>query len=195
MISLGRGYPQLGEPKRAKSSNGTFHSRVDKDRCDHVDSSRLRTSACSLARLICVRKGTLMNATLVGLFVLGLASLSLNGNPGVPSENVDCGSDSSNTFTYGNNCYTTGGYCTGSDACRAAQQGLKDQMVAPTGVACNNQDCVPGTCHTAVRCLDATCSLLQYGPPIQNMETGKWRCTACWLGGDYKVTCTACETP
>lgn len=94
-----------------------------------------------------------MKATLVGLFVLGLASLSLNGNPGALSENVDCGSDSSNTFTYGNNCYTTGGYCTGSDACRAAQQGLKDQMVAPTGVACNNQDCVPGTCHTAVRCL------------------------------------------
>jgi len=135
-----------------------------------------------------------MKISSIALSLLALAPLAISWPASVTSESVVCGADSAGTFYYPNNCYSIGGYSTGSDACRAAEQGLKDQMVLPTGVTCVNGDCVPGTCHTAVRCLDGTCSLLQSGPPVENITTHKWRCTACWLGGDYKVTCTACET-
>lgn len=110
----------------------------------------------------------------------------------VIGESVECDSVSTGTFTYGNSCYSTGGYATGSDSCRAAQQGLKDRMVGPTGVTCLNSYCTPASCHTAVQCLDPTCSHLTVYPAVQDPETGLYSCTACWSEGEYKVLCTHC---
>jgi hypothetical protein len=121
--------------------------------------------------------------------------LAITSVVGSPNEVIACGAESTGTFTP--NCptqctYTTTGYSTSTNACRAAKQGLKDLMVFGTGCSCANGDCEPGFCHTAIACLDATCSALTLnGPPCG--PAGPCTCTASWDGSDYKVACTECE--
>jgi hypothetical protein len=110
------------------------------------------------------------------------------------SETLECEEISSGMYSHGSECYTTGGYDTGTDACRAAEQGLKDVLVIPTGVTCDNTGCEPESRHTGVLCKDSDCSgYLMVGPPIINTKTGKYKCTACWLGGAFNVFCSSCQ--
>ena len=109
-----------------------------------------------------------------------------------PQEVVTCGQDSQGTFSSGPTSYFAPGYSNGADACRAAQQGLKDAMVATTGATCDDEGCEPGSCLTRVKCLDAQCSSLSYGPPHCTQDPVVCSCSAYWSGDDFKVNCTDC---
>lgn len=121
--------------------------------------------------------------------------LAITSVVGSPNEVIACGADSTGTFTP--NCptqctYTATGYSNSTNACRAAQQGLKDRMVFGTGCSCANGDCEPGSCDTRIRCLDADCSALTI-TPAPCTPPAPCNCTAGWNGSNYKVACTDCE--
>lgn len=133
-----------------------------------------------------------MKMLFAGIAVMLLAWLAPAG-PMCLLDEQECDTDSAATFSYGPDCYTSRGYSSGADACHAAEQGLKDKMVATTGITCNNADCQPGSCDTRIRCMDVDCAALTSGPPWQDPVTGKWRCKACWGPADFKVNCSPCE--
>ena len=112
--------------------------------------------------------------------------------PGL-QEVIECGEDSESPYTHGQDCYTAVGYTSGIDACRAAQQGLKDDMVSGTSASCDDDGCDPASCQSRVRCMDDPCSLLTVGQPYLDQDTMTYNCSACWAGGQFLVHCTACE--
>lgn len=130
---------------------------------------------------------TLLLAAAIMIFGLLAPALSMHYVDG-----QECNTDSSTNYYYDGDCYTATDYGTGTDACRAAKQGLKDVMVGTTGVTCAHTGCTSTSCHTAVRCLDANCSALIVGLPEQDDVTGLWECTACWGPAWFKVNCTPC---
>lgn len=109
----------------------------------------------------------------------------------VRAEDIACGTDGTIVHYGAARCYTSTGYPTAASACRAAAENLKNIFVIGVGANCLNQDCTATSCQSFIRCMDSACSKLTIGPAETDGET--WKCTACWLGGDFKVGCHECE--
>jgi hypothetical protein len=85
--------------------------------------------------------------------------------------------------------YTTDKICMtdAASAIAAAKFALAQVMIAPTGITCNNQDCTPSTCHTAIWYWTVGQLI------VHTVTDGELTCAwAEWIGGEFQVICTAC---
>jgi hypothetical protein len=130
--------------------------------------------------------------TLFATCVLLAALQSNRANEAALVPAQECDSDSAQIFQYGPDCYAATAYDTAFGARRAAQQGLKDAMIASTGITCGDDNCRAGSCISKVRCQDPVCEALTIEGPVMDEITGLYDCTACWGPGAFQVNCSPC---
>lgn len=126
---------------------------------------------------------------------LGLLALfHFSASPAAVADELDCGQNSGAWISFPAQCYTAFGFSSGSDACRASRQGLKDQLVgAAGGYTCADSDCPPESCNTKIECDTEDCSQVVTGQPYISQTTGLYNCATCWTGGQGRVYCSACD--
>jgi hypothetical protein len=104
-----------------------------------------------------------------------------------PQGDLDCGQFSTVTTTTSESDSTDANYDSCADEKRAAEHGLKNKVVAQTGITCD--ECPPPNCHSGVYYWDPgqLSSRCYYDP-----ATGKFSGSATWAGGDCQIYCTTC---
>lgn len=108
-----------------------------------------------------------------------------------PVLKVECGAETGMDYSYDDD-YFAQNYPSAAAACRAALQGLRDAQVSSANVACDDEDCDPGSCVPKIRCETADCDELTFGPAVEDpVGSNSWDCTAAY-DGKYGVKCTDC---
>ena len=136
---------------------------------------------------------TVIAALMLPAIAVGLTQGSdpIDPEPVKPTE-VECGEETGIDYEYDDD-YFAFNYPSGTAACRAALQGLRDLRVAAANVKCKDDGCDPGTCIPKIRCDTADCDELTYGPAVENPPgSNQWQCTAAY-DGKYGVLCTDCS--
>lgn len=133
-----------------------------------------------------------IHAFLLCLLCLGFFGARQSAAAAMP-DLLECGT-AGNWITFTPQCYTACGYSTGSDACRASRQGLKDVLSGIAGISgCFDSDCTPESCNTQIECDTSDCSQVTTGQPFASTTTGLFCCATCWTGGQGRVRCTTCS--